>query len=175
MTEPDRHLRAPDPVPPGPGGAPRSTSVQLGEVGKRVTLELTGRMTLAEAVSTLSGTALPTIQALDGRPTHAWRLGDRSGPLPGTLTLDRLPPGEVLYLYGVPARALTLQVKVGRELRPVVASSVLQVSTLVYTLCREHALPPSPWRLTVEAQLVCPHLLVEELSEHTQYELQPVW
>jgi hypothetical protein len=52
---------------------------------------------------------------------------------------------------------------------------VLQVSSLTYVLCREQALPPSPWRLTADAQLVSPHLLVEELSEHVQYELQPIW
>lgn len=175
LAEADRQMRPPDPVPPGPGGPPRSTSIQLGEGGKRVTLELNGRMSLAEAVSTVLATAVPALQALDGRTTHAWRLGDRTGPMPGMTTLDRIAPGEALFLYAVPARTRTLQIKVGREVRPVVVSSVLQVSSLTYMLCREQALPPSPWRLTTDAQMVSPHLLVEELSEHVQYELQPVW
>ncbi len=172
---PDTALRPPDPVPPGPGGAPRTTSIQLGEGGRRVTLELTARMSLAEAVSTIIGTAVPQPQGLDGRSTHAWRIGNRTGPLSGTLTLDSFPPGEVLFLYGVPTRALTLQIKVGRDLRSVTVANTLQVSSLNYALCREHGLPPSPWRLTVEGRLVSPHLLVDELSEHVEYELQPVW
>ena len=172
---PDNTFRPPDPVPPGPGGAPRTTSIQLGEGGRRVTLELTARMSLAEAVSTIIGTAVPQPLGLDGRSTHAWRLGDRAGPLSGTLTLDSFPPGEVLFLYAVPARALTLQIKVGREIRPVTVANTLQVSALNYALCREHGLPPSPWRLMVESRLVSSHLLVDELSENVEYELQPVW
>lgn len=168
-------VRPPDPVPPGPGGAPRPTSIQLGEGGKRVTLELSARMNLAEVVSTLLATAIPHFAALDGRATHAWRLGDRNGPLAGSTALNRLPPGEVLHLYAVPARTRVLQIKIGRDVKPVHAQNTIQVSTLIYALCRQEGLPPSPWRLTLDAQLVSPHLLVDELSEHAQYELQPVW
>jgi len=114
--------------PPAVDDSPRSMKVRK-PGGGAAKIRLRGDLLLADAARSMAANVAPLQLSSDGRVVGAWRLGDASGPLPGTTRIGELEADE-LRLHAVPLQMVRLTVQIGDHTVATVAASTVGVGVV---------------------------------------------
>ena len=161
-------LRAPDTLGGGVSGKALVYAIKRGPDGPEFRTRLPGNANFAEAAAFLAATFVPLRADLQGRFFAGYRLGSEDGPLPGVTPVSTFPENSTLVLYSVPAREVWLAfvVESGGETTRLRApvSTAIPVSTVVDYLAAWMRLAPGTWVLSLDGNVLSPHILVDEIA-----------